>query len=120
MLITRRSRPDCTRRVRAATRATRMPAAPGRVQGFLSRATRCTVPLADVVEAKLQAGGDGTSDKAVVGGRLARGVPMGPATGRDAGAIPPACAHLPQCEEHATGHDPTRALARTLATPAQA
>ena len=43
-------------------------AALGRVQGFLSRSTAYSVPLADVVEAELQAAGDGASDKVETGG----------------------------------------------------
>jgi two-component sensor histidine kinase len=43
-------------------------AAVGRVQGFLSRSSAYAVPLADVVEAELQAAGDGASEKVEVGG----------------------------------------------------
>ena len=43
-------------------------AALGRVQGFLSRSTFYSVPLADVVDAELQAVGDGASDKVEIGG----------------------------------------------------
>ncbi len=40
----------------------------GRVQGFLSRSAAYSVPLADVVQAELEAAGDGTSDRVRVDG----------------------------------------------------
>ena len=43
-------------------------AALGRVQGFLSRSPGYSVPLADVVEAELQAAGDGASGKVELSG----------------------------------------------------
>ena len=43
-------------------------AALGRVQGFLARTGRYTVALHDLVEAELQAAGDGTSDRVTVDG----------------------------------------------------
>ena len=50
----------------------------------------------------------------VVDALLARGVPLVLATGYDAGAIPPAYAHLPRCEKPTTGQSLLRALARAL------
>ena len=40
----------------------------GRVQGFLSRSTAYAVPLADLVQAELEAAGNGASDRVTVGG----------------------------------------------------